>query len=50
VILHTDPAARSGAIEALDELRLGEQRRGRGPIRVAIPTEREVAEYWPSGF
>lgn len=51
VILRTDPAAPYGAmIGVLDELRLGEQRRGLGPIRVAIPTEREVDEYWPSGL
>jgi hypothetical protein len=35
-------------IDVLDELRLGEQRRGLGPIRVAIPTEREAAVYWTS--
>jgi len=51
VIVQTDPAAPYGAmIDVLDELRLGERRRGVGPIRVAIPTEREMAHYWPSGL
>jgi hypothetical protein len=35
-------------VDVLDELRLGEKRRGLGPITVAIPTEREVALYWPA--
>jgi biopolymer transport protein ExbD len=48
VIVRTDPAAPYGAmVDVLDELRLGEQRRGLGPIRVAIPIEREVVQYWP---
>jgi biopolymer transport protein ExbD len=48
VILKTDPAAPYGAmVDVLDELRLGEQRRGLAPIQVAIPTEREIRQYWP---
>jgi biopolymer transport protein ExbD len=48
VILKTDPAAPYGAmVDVLDELRLGEQRRGLAPIPVAIPTEREIRQYWP---
>ena len=49
VIVKTDPAAPYGAmVDVLDELRLGERRRGLGPIQVAIPTEREMARYWPA--
>jgi biopolymer transport protein ExbD len=48
VIVRTDPAAPYGAmVDVLDELRLGEQRDSLGPIQVAIPTEREIRQYWP---
>lgn len=48
VIVKTDPAAPYGAmVDVLDELRLGEQRHGLAPIQVAIPTEREIRQYWP---
>jgi biopolymer transport protein ExbD len=48
VILKTDSAAPYGAmVDVLDELRLVE-RRGLAPIQVAIPTEREIRQYWPA--
>lgn len=34
-------------VDVLDELRLAEERRELGPIQLAIPTEREIALYWP---
>ncbi len=48
VIVHARPAAPYGAmVDVLDELRLAEERRDLGPIALAIPTEREIALYWP---
>lgn len=48
VILHTDPRAHYGAMIAVyDELRQGRQKLGLGEeIRIAVPTEREVAQFW----
>lgn len=48
VIVHAVPAAPYGAmVDVLDELRIGEERHGLEPVRLAIPTEREIALYWP---
>lgn len=48
VILHPDPKASYGAMVAVyDELRQGRQKLGLSEeIRIALPTEREVAQFW----
>jgi biopolymer transport protein ExbD len=48
VIVHAVSSAPYGAmVDVLDELRTGEERRALGPVRLAVPTEREIALYWP---
>ncbi len=48
VIVRSSPGAAYGhVVEVLDELRLGRRRLGLDrDISIALPTEREIAEYW----